>query len=100
MENHKIQILGRYYTLKGIEDKEYIDKLAQFIDQHMRQIADATGTVDTQKIAILAALKIADQLFRLKEDQAQHDLSLERNLDAIGEQISMMLEITHSEQKV
>lgn len=96
MTTHRIQILGRYYTLKGIDDKEYIDELAGFVDETMRKIADATGTVDTQKTAILAAMTIADQLFQIRKDLGQDDTELERNINALCDQISMVLEITQT----
>lgn len=98
MDTHKIQILGRFYTVKGVENKDYVDKLALFIDKNMREIADATGTVDTQKVAILTSLKIADQLFKLQEELGKDDAKLEKNVNALCEQISMVLEITQSRQ--
>lgn len=91
MDSNKVQILGRYYTIKGIDNQEYREKLAQFVDEHMRQIISATGTVDTLKVAILAALNIADGYFKALEQQQRVDQEMERNVEALSEQIQMVL---------
>ena len=58
----KVQIYGQTYAIHGGLDEAYVQKLAAFVDEHMRGIADATSMVDTQKVAVLAALAIADEL--------------------------------------
>lgn len=58
----KVQIYGQSYTIQGDLDAAYVQKLAQFVDEKMRAISSATSTVDTQKVAVLAALAIADEL--------------------------------------
>ena len=56
-----VNIYGRTYPLRGNEDGEYLAELATLVDRRMREAADATGTADTLKVAILAALNIADE---------------------------------------
>jgi cell division protein ZapA len=58
----KVQIFGQTYAIRGELDEAYVQQLAKYVDEKMQAIADATGTVDTQKIAVLAALAIADEL--------------------------------------
>jgi cell division protein ZapA len=58
----KVQIFGQTYALRGELDEAYVQQLARFVDEKMQAIADSTLTVDTQKIAVLAALAIADEL--------------------------------------
>ncbi|MFC2173566.1 cell division protein ZapA [Acidobacteriota bacterium] len=62
----KVEIFGRLYNLRGEGDSSYLIQLAAYVDQKMRQVAKTTGTVDTLKVAILAALNIADELHQLK----------------------------------
>ncbi len=56
----KVQIFGQTYSIRGELDEKYVHKLANYLDEKMQAIADATKTVDTQKVAVLAALAIAD----------------------------------------
>lgn len=64
----KTEIFGQMYTIRGELDEDYVLKLANFVDEKMRAVADATSTVDTQKVAVLAALAIADELHSARRD--------------------------------
>ncbi len=60
-----IEIFGKIYTVKGEKDPEYVRKVAEYVDRKMREISQVTETVSTSRIAILASLNIADELFDL-----------------------------------
>jgi cell division protein ZapA len=64
----KVQIFGQTYAIRGELDEAYVQQLAKHVDAKMQAIADAAGAVDTQKIAVLAALAIADELHRNERD--------------------------------
>ena len=55
-----VTIFGRTYQLRGGGDPEYLTLLASRVDEKMREVARTTGTADTLKVAILAALNLAD----------------------------------------
>jgi len=61
----KVEIFGTSYLLRGEGDSEYIQEVASFVDKKMREIQQATGLISTLKIAILAALNIADELHKV-----------------------------------
>jgi len=69
----KVQIFGQTYSIAGELDTAYVQKLAAFVDAKMQSIADATGTVDTQKTAVLAALAIADELHNTQRDRGERE---------------------------
>src|ERR1700759_549948 len=69
----KVQIFGQTYTIHGDLDPTYVQKLATFVDEKMRAISDATATVDTHKIAVLAALSIADELHSPQRDLGENN---------------------------
>ena len=69
----KVQIFGQTYTIHGDLDHAYVQKLASYVDQKMSAIADATSTVDTVKVAVLAALAIADELHTTQRDRGETD---------------------------
>lgn len=60
-----VEIYDQSYNLRG-SDEEYIQKLAGFVDAKMRAVAQHTATVDSLRVAVLAALNIADEYFALK----------------------------------
>lgn len=69
----KVQIFGQTYAIRGQLDERYVQKLAAYVDAKMNAIAESTATVDTQKIAILAALAIADELHSVQRERGEHE---------------------------
>ncbi|HZZ14675.1 MAG TPA: cell division protein ZapA [Candidatus Sulfotelmatobacter sp.] len=61
----RVEIFDQAYNLRG-SDPEYILKLAEYVDAKMRAVAEATNTIDTVRLAVLAALNIADEYHLLK----------------------------------
>jgi cell division protein ZapA len=62
----RVQIYDQAYNLRGV-DADYITKLAEFVDGKMRTVAEQTSTVDSLRLAVLAALNIADEYHILKK---------------------------------
>ncbi|MEO5936753.1 MAG: cell division protein ZapA [Terriglobales bacterium] len=62
----RVDIYDQSYNLRGT-DPEYINKLAEFVDLKMRTVAEQTQTVDSLRLAVLAALNIADEYHLLKK---------------------------------
>src|SRR5258706_15819388 len=61
----RVEIFDQAYNLRG-SDPEYILKLAEYVDAKMRAVAEATNTIDTVRLAVLAALNIAAEYHLLK----------------------------------
>ena len=72
----RVEIYDQAYNLRGT-DLEYIFKLAELVDSKMRAVAAQTATVDSQRLAVLAALNIADeyQVLKRKYDAISGELS-------------------------
>ena len=69
----RVEVFDQSYQIRGVENDEYIKSLAAYVDKKMRVIADVCKTVDGQKVAVLAALNIADELFQEKENSRKLD---------------------------
>ena len=65
-----VEIFGGQYAVRSGLDAEYVKRVAQYVDRKMHNAADQTRGGDTVRIAVLAALNIADEHFRLREAQA------------------------------
>ena len=63
-----VEIFGDTYPFRTDGDPGELKKLAAFVDQHMQRAAKRTRSLDTRKIAVLSALELADEYFRLKKD--------------------------------
>jgi cell division protein ZapA len=84
----RVEIFDQGYNLRG-SDAEYILKLAEYVDAKMRAVAEATNTIDTVRLAVLAALNIADEyhLLKRKQDSGATDYQKRAHLlaDALDE---------------
>jgi cell division protein ZapA len=70
-EGIKVEIYDQSYVMKGQLDGEYVQALARMVDAKMRSIATRTRTVDTLRVAVLAAMNIADECQQLRSKMAQ-----------------------------
>lgn len=64
-----VEIFGQMYNVRGDGDPEYLAELARFVDSRMRDVAAQVATVDPMKIAILAALNMADEFSRFRRQR-------------------------------
>jgi cell division protein ZapA len=73
-----VKIYDRQYTLRTTGDPERLRALCAGLDKRMREITASTGAVDTLKVAVLAALSLADELQRVSEEFRRLDESVGR----------------------
>src|SRR6266702_4168460 len=85
-----VDIQGQRYPIRSGLDPEYVARLAAYVDEKMRAAADSTPTGDSLRLAVLAALNVADELFRCREvsnarngELAERTGELERLLDRV-----------------
>lgn len=77
-----VDIYDQVYHLRG-SDSAYIEKLAALVDSKMRAVAAQGSTVDSLRVAVLAALNISDELLALR---ARYDAlagSIDRSEDTM-----------------
>jgi Cell division protein ZapA len=68
-----VTIYGKTYHLRGDGDPAYLHELAQEVDRRMKEVAEATGTADTLKVAILAALNVTDDCLQARRGPVSPD---------------------------
>ncbi len=85
-----VEISGQRYPIRSALDPEDVARLAAYVDEKMRAAAESTPTGDSLRLAVLAALNIADELFRCREltrtrdgQIAERAGELERLLDRV-----------------
>lgn len=62
----RVSIYGNDYRVRGDADEAYIREIADYVDRTMRDIAARGRTISTERIAILAAFNIADELLQVR----------------------------------
>jgi cell division protein ZapA len=85
-----VEIHGQRYPIRSSLDHDYVLRLAAYVDEKIKAAADTTPTGDSLRLAVLAALNVADELFRVREATRAKDSQiaerageLERILDRV-----------------
>jgi cell division protein ZapA len=89
----KVEIYDQSYTVRSDGDPEYLKELADYVDRRMREISSGTLTVDSRKVAILAALYIADELHQLRKAHDQADEQLANRSAECSELLDRLLKV-------
>lgn len=87
-----VEIYGQSYRIHGDLDPAYVTQLARVVDTKMRALSRQTDTLDTRRLAVLAALNLADELHQLKEKLAAERGALPREFATRLEQCNRQLE--------
>lgn len=69
MQPVKVKILDQEYLIKSEEDSEQVYKIAEYVNEKLREIKDNTEGLSEKKVAILAALTIASEYFQLLKER-------------------------------
>ncbi len=76
-----VEIQGQRYPIRTTLDPKYVQDLAAYVDRKMSLAAEASPSSDTLGLAVLSALNIADEFFRIHDQQLdQSDRLTERAL--------------------
>ena len=85
-----VEIAGQRYPIRSSLDPEYVARLATYVDEKMRAAADTSPSGDSMRLAVIAALNVADELFRCRDanrarngELAERTQELERLLDRV-----------------
>ncbi len=66
-----VEVFGQSYAVKAGPDPGYVEKLAAFLDEQMKEVSRSSGAVDSVRVAVLTALNLADECFRLRREVEQ-----------------------------
>jgi cell division protein ZapA len=85
----KVVIFGEEYPIRGDVDEAYILQVANYVDEKMKEIALKSRNKSPNRIAILAALNVAGELFDLRANQ-------EKNLSNVENRAKNILDLIDS----
>ena len=88
MGSTEVYILDQKYTIKGDAPEEYIREIASFVDKKLKEVHNSIPNITPVKASILAALDIADELFKLRSEQ---DV-LTKNIEEKAERLASLFD--------
>ncbi len=75
-----VDIYGQRYAITGEADEQYVRRLAAYVDEQMRGVAQGLKTTTPSKLAVLTAINIAHQLFESEQGRQHHESDVERRV--------------------
>lgn len=63
-----VEIYGQQYKLSGKASINHMRMVAGYVDDKMNEIAQGNQRLDTAKLAVLTAVNITDEYFRLRRE--------------------------------
>jgi cell division protein ZapA len=87
-----VEIFGQSYAVRAGAEPGYVEKLAAHVDGQMKEVARASGAVDSLRIAVLAALNIADEAFQLRSRSSEGDEALRERAAALARQLGAIVD--------
>lgn len=91
-----VEIFGRRYNIRGEHNLETIRSLAGYVDRRMRQVAERVGSGDALRVAVLAALNIADDYYQQRRALERREEEVDRRARELAEQLGTALEASAS----
>ena len=94
----RVRIFGHEYSVRAVADSNYIEEVAAYVDQRMRETEmNMSEPQSTSRIAILAALSITDELVTLKRKRNIALQKLEHKATAIADYLDEVLDTNFKE---
>ncbi len=86
-----ISIQGQQYPIRTALDPEYVLQLATFVDEKIRAASESAPSGDVLRLAVLAALNIADELFRCRDATAERNGQLAERTEVLERLLDRVL---------
>ena len=78
-----VEIFGERYTLRAGEGTEYLHRVSEYVDQKFHEVAKESPALVPSKIAVMASLNIADELFKQQEASRRVEETILARLDGL-----------------
>jgi cell division protein ZapA len=92
-----VEVHGQRYPIKTTLEPSYVQELAAYVDRKMALASDASPSSDTLALAVLSALNVADELFRLRNQHLDEAGSLSARAAALERMVDQALELAGRE---
>ncbi len=82
-KSYEVSILNQKFIIKSEADERYVQKVADYVNKKIYDIMSGTKSVSTLSVAILAALNMADDFFKIRIEKKDENGNLEKKLKEI-----------------
>ena len=94
-----VEIHGQQYPIRSGLDPVYVAELAAYVDEKMRLASRESPAGDTLKLAVLAALNIADEYFRILDDERRQNDQVANRAAALERMVDLALGLADGQSR-
>jgi cell division protein ZapA len=94
-----VEVQGQRYPIRTTLDPKYVQDLAAYVDRKMGLASDASPSSDTLGLAVLTALNLADELFRIRHQQLDEAGAIAERAVALERMVDQALELVGDPEK-
>jgi len=91
VQTYKVKILDQEYLIKSEEDEEQVHRVAEYVNEKLREIRDNAQELSERKMAILAAMNIASEFFQLLKERDDRSSDIRERTRTLIYQIDSMM---------
>ena len=88
-----VSIFGKDYPIASDQNPEYVQRLAEFVDRKMNEIANGGDSLTSSRVAVLACLNIADDLMRTKNEKDQFIRLMEGRIAKVSRMVEEKISV-------
>ncbi len=89
----RVNICGTEYPIQAEEEAEYIQRIAAYVDERMREVPVSVTMQSLTSVAVLTAIRIADELHKEREERSKQTVAESMHDERIAELIRRMDEL-------
>ena len=88
-----VRIFGKDYPIASDQNPEYVQRLAEFVDRKMNEIANGGDSLTSSRVAVLACLNIADDLMRTKNEKDRFVRLMEGRITKVARMVEEKISV-------
>jgi len=78
-----VEIMGREFRIRGTADEQYVREIARYVDTKLREVSQGSSTPVSDRVMVLAALNIADELFQLRRASSEEMATIAKKAESL-----------------
>lgn len=87
----EVTIMGQKFMVRSESDESYVQRVAEFVNNKIIEISAKTKAIPSLQVVILAAMNVADELLRHRDDHDKTVIGLEKKIEGMIELIDLQL---------
>lgn len=87
----EVSVMGQKLQIRSDSDESYVQEIAVYVDKKIREILARAKSVASTQVVILAAMNIADEFLKYKQQNSQTKEAITKKIESVIEHIDLRI---------